>query len=127
MKYGIMDKISLSWMGERVNIISTYKPYPNKAKGSLLSAVKGSGDLTAFDEEYWRCLQESMGSSEVIVGGDVNADGVIVDGKISGSGLTRIPFEDNKYTFRSDIGEEHRGRFIDHVLTRGYDCSADVS
>ncbi len=40
IKYGVMDKVSLSWMKERINIISAYKPYPNKAKGSLLSALK---------------------------------------------------------------------------------------
>ena len=51
MKYGVMNKISFLWMGERVNVVSTYKPYPNKAKGSLLSAVNESGDIASFDEE----------------------------------------------------------------------------
>jgi hypothetical protein len=50
INYGVMDKISLSWMRERINIISTYKPYPNKAKGSLLSAVTGGDDC--FDDKY---------------------------------------------------------------------------
>jgi hypothetical protein len=49
------------------------------------------------------------------------------DRKIYGSGLTRIPFGTNEYTFMSDIGDEHRGRVIDHILTRGHVCSALVS
>jgi hypothetical protein len=127
MKYGVMDKVSLSWMGERINIISTYKPYPNKAKGSLLSAVNDGGDLAAFEMEYWNNLKECVGALDVVVGGDLNVKDVVVDEKIDGSGLVRIPFGDNEYTFKSDIGEEHRGKVIDHILTRGYVSTAYVS
>jgi hypothetical protein len=104
MKYGAMDKVSLSWMGERVIIVSTYKPYPNKAKGSPLSAVNDCGDLSAFDLEYWSNLKECVGALDVVVGGDINVKGTIVDEKVDGSGLIRIPFGDNEYTFKSDIG-----------------------
>ena len=57
IKHGVMDKISLSWMKERINIVSTYRPYPNKAKGSLLSALrkgqtsKNSGQTFAGQRE----------------------------------------------------------------------------
>jgi hypothetical protein len=69
-----MNKTSFSWMGERVNVFSTYKPYPNKAKGSLLSAVNEHGDIASFDEEYWRKLKETPGLYTV-VGGDFNVGG----------------------------------------------------
>ena len=105
MKYGVMDKISLSWMGERVNIVSTYKPYPNKAKGSLLSAVNNGGDLTAFEEEYWSNLKECVGTLDVVVGGDLNVKGTTVDEKVDGSGLIRIPFGENEYTSRETLGK----------------------
>jgi hypothetical protein len=121
-----MDKVKSSWMGERVNIVSTYKPYPNKAKGSLLSAVNDCGDLSAFDVEYWSNLKECVGALSVVVGGDFNVNGVIVDEKVDGSGLLSIPLADNEYTFKSDIGEEHRGKVIDHILTRGYECTSHV-
>ncbi len=62
-----------------------------------------------------------------VIGGDFNVGGEITDRKILGSGLTRIPFGTNEYTFKSDIGDEHRGRVIDHILTRGNVCSALVS
>jgi hypothetical protein len=114
-------------MGERVEIVSTYKPYPNKAKGSLLSAVNDCGDPAAFDADYWSRLHDSIGILGVVVGGDLNAEEGIVDEKISGLDLTRIPFGDNEYTFRSEIGDEHRGRVIDHILTKNYDCSAHIS
>ena len=84
------------------------------------------GDIASFDEEYWRKLRESSGVY-TIIGGDFNVGGEITDRKISGSGLTRLPFGTNEYTFKSDIGDEHRGRVIDHILTRGYVCSALVS
>jgi hypothetical protein len=35
--------------------------------------------------------------------------------------------EEGQYTFKSNIGEEHKGKIIDHVLTRGYPCEATVS
>ncbi len=47
IKYCFMDNISLSWMKERIN--SLYRPYPNKAKGSLLSTVKEGTD---FEERF---------------------------------------------------------------------------
>ena len=89
--------------------------------------MNDNGDLAAFDVEYWSNLKECMGSVDVVVGGDLNVKGAIVDEKVAGSGLTRIPFGDNEYTFKSDIGEEHKGRVIDHILTRGYECTAYVS
>ena len=63
----------------------------------------------------------------MIAGGDLNVKGTVVDEKVLGSGLLRIPFGTNEYTFKSDIGEEHKGRVIDHILARGYVCDAYVS
>jgi hypothetical protein len=79
MKYCVMNKISFSWMGERVNVISTYKPYPNRAKGSLLSAVNECGDIKSFEEEYWEKLKGASGLQNIIIGGDFNVGGDIAD------------------------------------------------
>jgi hypothetical protein len=79
IKYGIMDKINLSWMRERINIISTYKPYPHKAKGSLLSAVTEGGEC--FEDRYWESLITAAGNGNVVLGGDFNLKGMEVDKK----------------------------------------------
>jgi hypothetical protein len=96
-----MDKMSLSWMGERINIVSTYKPYPNKAKGSLLSAVNDCGDLATFEMEYWGNLKKCVGALNTVVGGDFNVKGELIDEKVGGSGLKRVPFGENEYTFKT--------------------------
>ena len=112
-------------MKERITIISRYKPYPNKAKGSLLSAV--AEDSGCFDDKYWETLLTTAGNEEIVVGGDFNLKETDVDRRIEGSGITRTQHTDGSYTFKSDIGDEHRGRIIDHVLARGYSCKSWVS
>ena len=92
IKYGVMDKISLSWMRERINIVSTYKPYPNKAKGSLLSAVAEDGDC--FDDRYWEALITTAGIGNVVIGGDFNLKGLDIDKKINGTGVAREHYTD---------------------------------
>ena len=110
-------------MKERINIISTYKPYSNKAKGSLLSAFKDED----FEEGYWKGLLSATGEGAVVIGGDFNLRGGDLYLKIADSGLVRGYYEEGQYTFKSNIGEEHKGKIIDHVLTRGYPCEATVS
>jgi hypothetical protein len=122
IKYGVMDKISLSWMRERINIVSTYKPYPNKAKGSLLSAVTEGGEC--FEDRYWETLIGGAGNGKMIIGGDFNLKCYEIDERIGESGLIREQFHKGSYTFKSDIEEEQRGRTIDHILSRGHQCSA---
>ena len=91
----------MSWMKERITIISTYKPYPNKAKGSLLSALKDE----EFEGKYWKELLSAAGEGAVIVGGDFNIGGEALDAKTAGSGLVRGVLENGQYTFRSNIGD----------------------
>ena len=122
INYGVMDKISLSWMRERINIISTYKPYPKTAKGSLLSAV--AEGVSCFDDKYWEARLTTACNGEAVVGGDFNLKETDVDGKIDGTGITRSQHTDDGHTFKSDIGDEHRGRTIDNVLSRGYSCKS---
>ena len=120
-----MDKINLSWMRERINIISTYKPYPNKAKGSLLSAVTEGGEC--FEDRYWESLITTAGNGNVVIGGDFNLKGMEVDKKLKDSDIIREQFTEGNYTFKADIGEEHSGRTIDHILSKGYPCKSWVS
>ena len=87
IKYGVVDKINLSWMRERINIVSTYRPYPNKAKGSLLSAFMEGSEC--FDDRYWEPLITATGNWNVILGGDFNLKGEEVDKKILDSGIAR--------------------------------------
>jgi endonuclease/exonuclease/phosphatase family metal-dependent hydrolase len=68
-----------------------------------------------------------VGNGGTVVGGDFNYKGTDVDGKIEGSGIIRSQHTDGGYTFKSDIGDEHRGKTIDHVLSRGYPCKSWVS
>ena len=63
----------------------------------------------------------------MVIGGDFNLKGMDVDKKVKNSGITREEFTERNYTFRTDIGEEHSGRTIDHILSKGYPCKSWVS
>ncbi len=62
-----------------------------------------------------------------MVGGDLNLEEAAVDAKIINSGLERIKCEEGQCAFRSDIGGEHRGKIIEHIMAKGYACRATVS
>jgi exonuclease III len=88
LKYGVMDKISLRWKKERIEIISTYKPYPNTAKGSLLTAVDdGEGD---FEGRYWRLLKQISEDGPVVIGGDFNMNEEKMDEVLKRTHIKRV-------------------------------------
>ena len=60
----------------------------------MLSAVEDGSD---FDKKYWVDLLASAGEADIVVGGDLNLNGSKVDGKISGSGLSRATYEEGHY------------------------------
>ena len=125
MKYGVIDRISMSWRRQRVIVVSTYRPYTNKAKGSLRSAIKeGDEDV---EVRYWEAMRTAVDGDLVIVGGDFNMLGDELDDRIDGMGLVRALYDGNEYSFKSDVGLEHGGRVIDHVLSKGVDCGAHIS
>jgi exonuclease III len=70
MDYGVMNKIEITWGGEKLEIISTYRPYPNKAKGSLREAMSKVGG--EFEERYWDIMRKSTEGKKLVVGGDIN-------------------------------------------------------
>ena len=54
--------------------------------------------------------------------GDFNLRENELDEKCRGKGTARAIYEEGEYTFKSDVTSEHRGKCIDHVLSRGYEC-----
>ena len=98
------------------NIISTYRPYPNDAKGSLRSAIKEG--LEDFEFWYWEMIRTNSGRS-VVIGGEINLRSDKTDKNLEGTVIKRAGYEEGQYTFKQDIGTEHTGRCIDHIMYKG--------
>ena len=106
LKYGVMDKIILRWKKKKMEIISTYKPYPSNAKGSLLTAVNDvEGD---FEDRYWRLLKQSTNKGSVVIGGDFNMNEEKMDEVLKRTHIKRVCFEEGRYTFKCDVGTKHK-------------------
>ena len=119
-----MDRTDLIWRTNKIGIVSTYRPYENKAKGSLRSALsKGTDD---FEEDYWEALRGSVDAGAILIGGDFNLGSAEIDQKIEDMGIKRIELQEGEYTFKAEIGDEG-GRVIDHILQKGLDIVASTS
>jgi exonuclease III len=117
MEYGVMNKIEITWGGKKMEIISTYRPYPNKAKGSLREAMPKVGG--EFEERYWDIIRKSTEGKKLVVGGDFNLNKSLMKVKSKELNIKLCELEDGEVTYKSEIGQEHTGACIDHVLTKG--------
>jgi exonuclease III len=122
VKYGVVDKAEMIWLGQKVTVISTYGPYENDAKGSLRSALKKEYEGN-FEDKYWDSIRENTRKGRVVIGGDFNMTGIEMDNRLRNYGLVRSDIGEG-YTFKAEIGGEEVGRVIDHALTRELACEA---
>jgi exonuclease III len=122
VKYGVVDKAEMIWLGQKVTVISTYRPYENDAKGSLRSALKKEYEGN-FEDKYWDSIRENTRKGRVVIGGDFNMTGIEMDNRLRNYGLVRSDIGEG-YTFKAEIGGEEVGRVIDHALTRELACEA---
>ena len=117
MEYGVMNKTYMTWGGKKVEIISTYRPYPNKAKGSLREAMPKIGG--EFEGRYWDVLRKNTEGKKLIIGGDFNLNKTLMRTKSEELNVKLCDLEKGDVTYKSEIGQEHTGACIDHILTKG--------
>ena len=80
-----------------------------------------------FEERYWDIIRKSTEEKKIIVGGDFNLNKSLMKAKSKELNIKLCELEDGDVTYKSEIGQEHTGACIDHVLTKGVVCRVKVT